>query len=42
MPKEALNSRADPTGKYAAGDAKKNGAAAQPTIYRAGAFFAPD
>jgi mannose-6-phosphate isomerase-like protein (cupin superfamily) len=41
MPKEALNSRADPTGNYAAGDAKKNGTAAQPTVYKAGAFFAP-
>jgi mannose-6-phosphate isomerase-like protein (cupin superfamily) len=42
MPKEALNSRADPKGNYAAGDAKKNGAAAQPTVYKPGAFFAPD
>jgi len=42
MPKEALNSRADPKGNYAAGDAKTNGAAAQPTVYKAGAFFAAE
>lgn len=42
MPREALMSRTDPQGNPAAGDAKKNGVAAQPTVFKAGAFFAPD
>lgn len=42
IPREALQSRADPSGQYAAGDARKNGTAAQPTVFKAGAFFAPD
>jgi mannose-6-phosphate isomerase-like protein (cupin superfamily) len=42
MPREALQSRADSAGGYAAGDAAKNGVAAQPTVFKAGAFFAPD
>ncbi|MET0541078.1 MAG: cupin domain-containing protein [Variovorax sp.] len=42
MPREALQSRKDPSGQYAAGDAKVNGVAAQPTVFKAGAFFAPD
>lgn len=42
IPREALKSRADSQGNYAAGDAKKNGVAAQPTVFKPGAFFAPD
>jgi mannose-6-phosphate isomerase-like protein (cupin superfamily) len=42
IPKEALKSRKDPSGTYAAGDARKNGVVSQPTVFRAGAFFAPD
>ncbi|MES2975487.1 MAG: cupin domain-containing protein [Pseudomonadota bacterium] len=42
IPNEALKSRADPQGNYAAGDAQKNGVASQPTVFKAGAFFAPD
>ncbi|MGJ7596253.1 cupin domain-containing protein [Variovorax sp. ZT5P30] len=42
IPREALKSRKDPGGQYAAGDAKANGVAAQPTVFKAGAFFAPD
>jgi mannose-6-phosphate isomerase-like protein (cupin superfamily) len=42
IPREALKSRADPQGNYAAGDAGKNGTAAQATVFKAGAFFAPD
>lgn len=42
LPREALKSRADPKGNYAAGDAQKNGTAARPTVFKAGAFFAPD
>lgn len=42
IPREALQSRRDPSGGYAAGDARKNGAASQPTVFKAGAFFAPD
>lgn len=42
LPREALKSRADPQGRYAAGDAKNNGTAAQPTLFKAGAFFAAD
>lgn len=42
IPVEALQSRSDSQGNYAAGDAKKNGVAAQPTVFKAGAFFAPD
>jgi mannose-6-phosphate isomerase-like protein (cupin superfamily) len=42
LPREALKSRADTQGRYAAGDAQKNGTAAQPTVFKAGAFFAAD
>jgi len=42
IPNEALQSRSDPQGRPAAGDAKANGVAAQPTVFRPGAFFAPD
>ncbi|HSV81781.1 MAG TPA: cupin domain-containing protein [Ramlibacter sp.] len=42
LPNEALQSRSDSNGQYAAGDAKKNGTAAQPTVFKPGAFFAPD
>lgn len=42
LPREALDSRADPQGRYAAGDARKNGVAAQPTVFKPGAFFCPD
>lgn len=42
IPSEALKSRTDSQGKPAEGDAKKNGTAAQPTVFKAGAFFAPD
>lgn len=42
IPREALQSRSDPQGRPAAGDAAKNGTAAQPTIFKAGAFFAAD
>ncbi|MCD0501767.1 cupin domain-containing protein [Bordetella petrii] len=42
IPNEAMQSRSDSQGRYAAGDAKKNGVAAQPTVFKAGAFFAPD
>jgi hypothetical protein len=42
IPREALQSRADARGQYAAGDAKKNGTASQPTVFKAGAYFAPD
>lgn len=42
MPREALKSRADPQGQYAAGDARKNGVAAQPTVFKTGAYFAAD
>jgi len=42
IPNEALRSRSDSDGRYAAGDARKNGTAAQPTVFKAGAFFAPD
>lgn len=42
IPNEALKSRSDPQGRPAAGDDKKNGVAAQPTVFKAGAFFAPD
>lgn len=42
IPREALSSRSDKDGQYAAGDAKVNGTAAQPTVFKAGAFFAPD
>jgi hypothetical protein len=41
IPNEALSSRKDPAGGYAAGDAKVNGVAAQPTVFKPGAFFAP-
>jgi len=41
IPNEALRSRADSQGQYAAGDAPKNGTASQPTVFKAGAFFAP-
>ena len=40
IPNEALNSRADIAGNFAAGDAKKNGTAAEPTLIKKGAFFA--
>jgi mannose-6-phosphate isomerase-like protein (cupin superfamily) len=42
IPREALSSRSNKDGQYAAGDAKANGTAAQPTVFKAGAFFAPD
>lgn len=42
IPNEAMKSRSDRSGQHAAGDDKKNGVAAQPTIFKAGAFFAPD
>lgn len=42
IPREALQSRKDPGGQYAAGDSKANGVAARPTVFKAGAFFAPD
>lgn len=42
IPNEALLSRSDSQGRYAAGDAKQNGVAAQPTVFKAGAFFCPD
>lgn len=42
IPREALQSRSDAQGRHAAGDAQKNGAAAQPTVFRPGAFFAAD
>ena len=42
IPREALTKRSDATGKDAKGDAKANGTAAQPTVFKAGAFFAPD
>lgn len=42
IPREALQSRSDPQGQPAAGDARKNGTAAQPTVFKPGAFFAPD
>lgn len=42
IPREALQSRKDPQGGYAAGDAQKNGVAAQPTVFKSGAFFAAD
>lgn len=42
IPKQALQSRSDPAGQVAPGDAAKNGVASQPTVFKAGAFFAPD
>ncbi len=42
IPREALASRSDAQGRSAPGDAAINGAAAQPTVFKAGAFFAPD
>lgn len=42
LPNEALQSRSDASGRYAAGDDRKNGTAAQPTVVRPGAFFAAD
>lgn len=42
IPREALQSRSDSQGQYAAGDAKNNGAASQPTVFKAGAYFAAD
>ncbi|MBB3180925.1 cupin domain-containing protein [Variovorax sp. Sphag1AA] len=42
IPREALQSRSDSQGQYAAGDAKKNGVASQPTVFKPGAFFAAD
>jgi mannose-6-phosphate isomerase-like protein (cupin superfamily) len=42
IPREALQSRSDPQGRPAAGDAKQNGVASQPTVFKAGAYFAPD
>ncbi|QHI97478.1 cupin domain-containing protein [Xylophilus rhododendri] len=42
IPKEALQNRSDSSGRAAPGDAKANGVAAQPTVFRPGAFFAPD
>jgi hypothetical protein len=42
IPREALDSRTGPDGQAAPGDAKANGVAAQPTVFKPGAFFAPD
>jgi mannose-6-phosphate isomerase-like protein (cupin superfamily) len=42
IPREALKSRADSQGNYAAGDAKKNGTAAQQTVFKTGSYFAPE
>jgi mannose-6-phosphate isomerase-like protein (cupin superfamily) len=42
IPNEVLQQRSNPNGQFAAGDAKENGVAAQPTVFRSGAFFAPD
>lgn len=42
IPNEAMQSRSDSDGRHAAGDAKKNGTAAKPTVFRPNAFFAPD
>lgn len=42
IPIEALTNRSNAQGLAAPGDAKSNGTAAQPTVYRPGAFFAPD
>lgn len=42
IPREALQSRSDPQGQPAAGDAQRNGVASQPTVFQAGAFFAAD
>lgn len=42
LPREALQSRSDQQGRYAAGDRRQNGVAAQPTVFRPGAYFAPD
>jgi mannose-6-phosphate isomerase-like protein (cupin superfamily) len=42
IPREALDARSDRTGAAAPGDAKANGTAAQPTVFKPGAFFAPD
>jgi mannose-6-phosphate isomerase-like protein (cupin superfamily) len=42
IPREALDARSDLKGKPALGDDKKNGVAAQPTVFKPGAFFAPD
>jgi mannose-6-phosphate isomerase-like protein (cupin superfamily) len=42
IPREALQSRKDPSGLDAKGDATRNGTAARTTVYRDGAFFAPD
>ena len=42
IPNEALKSRKDPSGNDAPGDAGANGVAAQPTVFKPGAVFAPD
>lgn len=42
IPNEAMQSRSDTQGRHAAGDAKRNGVAARPTIFKAGAYFAAD
>lgn len=42
IPREALTKRSDAAGKDAKGDAAKNGTAAQPTVFKPGAVFAPD
>ncbi|MFT4267276.1 MAG: cupin domain-containing protein [Xenophilus sp.] len=42
IPSEALKSRSDSQGNYAAGDAAKNGTASKPTVFKPGAFFAAD
>jgi mannose-6-phosphate isomerase-like protein (cupin superfamily) len=42
IPREALTKRSDAQGQAAKGDDKKNGTAAQPTVFKPGAFFAPD
>src|SRR5690606_21718114 len=42
IPNEAMQSRSDTQGRHAAGDARRNGVAARPTIFKAGAYFAAD
>jgi mannose-6-phosphate isomerase-like protein (cupin superfamily) len=42
LPREALQSRSDPQGRYAAGDDKRNGTAAQETVFKPGEVFAAD
>jgi mannose-6-phosphate isomerase-like protein (cupin superfamily) len=42
IPREVLQKRTDREGELAPGDARENGVAARPTVFKAGAFFAPD